>query len=371
VHDAPNLVPRSSIAVSHLIKSISVLLGFFVAPVIASAVGSASAAAEGGLGAASDPHWASSLQYENDMLFSDYYYTDGVKLSWVSPSLSEWKETETVRGFLCRMADRINFDKDDSNVRHHVAINIGQNIYTPVDSWRKTPQPDDRPYCGWLYLGGALSVSTDRWMNIIELQVGVTGDWSLARQLQQSVHTYTNEYPQWVDQIGNEVQVNLALERRYRLLKFGGWCGQSADLIASYGGCLGTLYQYERAGLTARYGWNLPGDFGPSPIRPAGGMDAPESALDPRLRDASRWSVSLFASYEGKAVQRDGTLEGNYSRESPRVGKMPFVQDASFGVNTVVGHWNFALLQVFRSPEFKNQRNGWHSFNSVAVSYTY
>jgi len=338
---------------------------------------SASAAfcADGAPGAASrtDGHWTASLQYENDTLESnDYYYTSGLRLNWVSPDLSGCEGSGTLRGFLARMAGLCTFASGEG-VRKTSFASLGQNIYTPWNTWTRVYIPGDRPFCGWLYAAAGFATSTEKWMNIVELDAGVTGDWSQARQMQKLVHSFhlDKQHPAWKNQIGNEVQANLAFEHRRRVVKFGDSIGAAADLFASAGGSVGTLFIHERVGATARLGWNLPADFSGRPSQAAGDCYAPASSDDPRLGDSGGWSLVFFCDYGIKAVQRDGTLDGNYSRESVSVGKLPFVQDFTVGLYAIAGSWTIAIAQAERSPEIKNQREGWQTFHSITIGYTH
>jgi hypothetical protein len=320
-----------------------------------------------------DAHWTSSVQYENDVIEgNDDNYTSGLRINWVSPDLAGGEAAGGFRGFLWQAAALIPFSGGDS-VRRSASLSLGQNIYTPWNIWAEVPPANDRPYCGWLYAAAALATSAENWTNVVELEVGVTGEWAQARQAQSLIHSLhlNRKNPAWKYQIGNEVQANLAFERRQRVLKFGDSTGPAADFIASAGGCLGTLFTYERLGATARLGWNLPADFAGGPIRPAGDRGAPTSSGDPRLREARGWSLVFFCDYGVKSVQRDGTLDGNYSRESVRVPKKPFVQDFSLGMNAVFGKWAVSVAQVERSQEYRGQLFGWQTFHSITIAYTH
>ena len=123
--------------------------------------------------------------------------------------------------------------------------------------------------------------------------------------------------------------------------------------------------------FTMRCGWNLPTDFGASTIRIAGDVNAPAAFDDPRLREDSRWGVHFFGEVDGRAVLRDGTLDGNLFRDSASVDKESFVMDASFGTSVVFGKWKISYAEVARSKEFKTQKVDWHVFGSLLISFTY
>jgi hypothetical protein len=318
-------------------------------------------------------HWTFTAMHENDLFANtDCDYTSGVKLSWVSPDLNEYREAGVVPEFIYHISDYLPFINETA-IQRNVAINIGQNMYTPEDTTTSTPNPLDRPYCGWLYLGIGFHNKTDRWLDIIEINFGVVGPASLARDTQKFIHDHIrgDEVNGWDYQIGNEPAVNIVCERKVRFWRLGDAYGPAADAFVHLGGSLGTLYTYANTGFTMRAGWNLPTDFGTTTIRIAGDVNDPAETDDPRIRAKARWGIHFFGDVDGRAVLRDGTLDGNLFSDSVSVDKLPFVLDASFGASLVAGRWKFSYAQVARSKEFHAQPEEWHVFGSISVSYTY
>jgi lipid A 3-O-deacylase len=85
---------------------------------------------------------------ENDSLFfnSDKHYTQGLRLSDLRPTLapeSGWNELFDLIGgntpILQNGRDR------------RIALFLGQSIFTPKNLSVKPPDPQDRPYAGWLH----------------------------------------------------------------------------------------------------------------------------------------------------------------------------------------------------------------------------
>jgi len=319
-------------------------------------------------------HWTFSAQLENDLFANtDCDYTNGVKLSWVSPDLTEYRDAGTLPGIIYRLSDYLPFIHADSTQRN-VAINIGQNMYTPEDITTADPDPLDRPYAGWLYIGFGFHNKTERWLDIIELNIGVVGPLSFAEDTQKFVHRNIrgNVIPQgWDHQIGNEPSINIVGERKLRFWRLGEARGPAADAFVHFGGSLGTLYTFANTGFTLRTGWNLPTDFGSSPIRIAGDVNAPTASDDPRIEGGAGWGLHIFADVDQRAVLRDGTLDGNLFSNSVSVDKLPFVTDVSFGVSVIIKRWKFSYAQVARSKEFHTQKDEWHVFGSVSASFTY
>ncbi|MFA5257924.1 MAG: lipid A deacylase LpxR family protein [Opitutales bacterium] len=319
-------------------------------------------------------HWTFSAQWENDIFArTDCDYTNGAKLSWTSPDLTEYRDAGTVPGIIYRVSDYLPFIHAKSTQRN-VSINIGQNMYTPADISTPDPDPMDRPYAGWLYIGFGFHNKTERWLDIIELNIGMVGPMSFAEETQKFIHRNLrgNIIPQgWDHQIGNEPSINLVGERKLRFWRMGDASGPAADAFVHLGGSLGTLYTFLNGGFTMRTGWNLPTDFGSSPIRIAGDVNDPAAADDPRLEGGTGWGLHVFLDLDQRAILRDGTLDGNLFSDSISVDKIPFVTDVSIGASLILGSWKISYAQVARSKEFHTQTDKWHVFGSMSISYTY
>ncbi len=79
-------------------------------------------------------------------------------------------------------------------------------MFTPSNTQTPLPQPDDRYYGGWLYMGGVIQEHSDAKTVTAELDVGVTGPYSGAEWAQKEVHRLFN-YDQsqgWDNQIETE-----------------------------------------------------------------------------------------------------------------------------------------------------------------------
>lgn len=119
-----------------------------------------------------------------------------------------------------------------------------------------------------------------------------------------------------------------------------------------------------------RLGWNLPGDYGTSIIRPGGDTNAPTSVNDPRLTSREAIGFYFFGSISGRVVLRDIFLDGNSFARSHSIDKENFVGDAVVGASLTLRNWKLSYAQALRSPEFSSQ-HGTHNFGSISVSYTF
>jgi hypothetical protein len=97
-------------------------------------------------------------------------------------------------------------------------LELGQTMFTQQhtgDTWRAL-EPEDRPFCGYLFLKYSKEKFLSR-SNIFsyKLELGVTGELSLAQSLQESLHKvlkFSGYFPQWETQIPNSVGLNAGIK---------------------------------------------------------------------------------------------------------------------------------------------------------------
>ncbi|MDX1529545.1 MAG: lipid A deacylase LpxR family protein, partial [Gammaproteobacteria bacterium] len=219
-----------------------------------------------------DNSWTFSVHFENDLFAdTDRNYTSGVKFSWVSPDLTRFRDDRQLPEWIYPYVEALPFINEPNRERN-IVFSLGQSIYTPQDTERSDLITDDRPYAGWLYLGLGFHSKTESRLDTIEVQLGVVGELSLAKQTQILVHK-ARDIPTpngWQHQLENEPGINLIYERNWRHELAGGDRGLGADIITHAGASLGNVYTYANLGFEIRAGWNLPEDFGTSTIRPGG-----------------------------------------------------------------------------------------------------
>lgn len=319
-----------------------------------------------------DDSWTFSLHFEND-LFSDTdrNYTNGIKLSWVSPDLTRFRDSGSLPSWAYPLVDRLPFIHERDRERN-VVIALGQNIFTPRDTSRSDLIPNDRPYAGWLYLGAAFHSKSEIQLDTWEVQLGVVGPLSLAEQAQTLVHELRDfEKPNgWSHQLENEPGINLLYERNWRRPLLGGNRGLGADIISHAGAVLGNVFTYANLGFEIRTGWNVPQDFGSSTIRPGGDTNDPMARSDPRRAEDRHFGFHLFAFTDARAVARDIFLDGNAFVSSHDVDKRHFVADVAFGAALIFGRFKLSYARVMRTREFEGQPSR-HRFGSITLSYTF
>lgn len=305
-----------------------------------------------------DPAGTLTFTAENDLFggYTDRYYSNGVLLSWRSPSAD-------LPAPFAWLDDRLTWLVGPGALRW--GLSLGQNIYTPEDKYSYVPDPRDRPYAAHLYGAFSLGRSTGAVQTLFELQAGVVGPSALGEEVQNNYHRLigVRRLNGWAYQLKDEPTLNLLAERRWRV-PLGRLAGFDTELMPSATAALGNVAIYAGGGVMVRLGQGLEADWGPPRIRP--GL-AGSSFFQPR--QTFGWYV--FAGVNGRAVGRDIFLDGNTFRSNtPSVSRRPFVGEATAGAAAFWRGTRLTYTQVVRSEEFYGQR-GTQIFGSLSLSFRF
>lgn len=314
--------------------------------------------------------WTFNIYFENDVfLKTDANYTNGAKLSLISGDLAHYRDQKHLPKWSHGLINLLPFIHEEGYTRN-VVLSLGQNMYTPTDTAATAYIPTDRPYSGWLYFSVGFQAKSENRMDIMEVNFGIVGPWSLAETMQDFVHDANGAAKAngWDHQLHNEPTLNLFWGRRHRLFQYGLMDRLGFDAIAGYGAALGNVAIYAKTDAEVRIGWQIPSDFGAGTIRFGGDTSAPSSANDPRLR--GDWGAYLFAGGDVRAIARDIFLDGNTFRDSPSIDKEPFVASFGFGASIIAGSWKLTYTQIHRTKQFKQQQRS-HSYGSISIAYTF
>lgn len=301
-----------------------------------------------------DPDSIITFTLENDLFAGhDDGYTNGVRASYVSPEAN-------IPAWIEQMAAFMPFFPTQGHTRWTMAL--GQGMFAPTDLTLATPDPNDRPYAGWLY--GTVGLIADRGSTLdnLQLTLGMVGPASLAGETQRLVHrTIHGTIPQgWDHQLKNEPGLVLSYEHKWRgLIEFSPF-GLGADFTPSIGASVGNIYTHAAASLMFRIGYDLPSDYGPPVIRP----NLPGSDF---FVPSRTFGWYLFAGLEGRAVGRNIFLDGNTFQDSPSVDKRMFVGGVQAGVAFTYHNTRLAYTHVLRTHEFRGQANA-EQFGALTLS---
>lgn len=339
------------------------------------------------------------IHEENDVLLfdaTDKGYTQGLRLGYSWQPDCEWRWLQRFADFTER---RLHFDRllfgDPSELTRWTSFGGGQHIFTPRDLARRTLNPDDRPYAGWLYamvrndyvtrekpVGGGKPFLTQA-QTSLEYQLGVVGPESIAGKAQTFLHDHviSSQHPYgWRNQLGTEPGVMLRYQWQGRLAHKAGWF----DVVPDYSAALGNIQLYGGAGLTLRLGQNISGfptrTLGPTLFdlsTPASAMDAGHDSNHRRCLFSWLAECYVFANAEARYFARNLFLDGSTWHDSPRVDKERRVNtwSAGFRLRLVSNNITFNYVYTWRGREFTpvpqdaEHRDGSHEYGALTVNW--
>lgn len=295
------------------------------------------------------------LRVDNDLLGGqDQGYSNGVQLTLVSPNLRDYTNDPCIPRLARWVNQYLAALQPETFEQQNMIATFAQGIFTPTDFSRSDVIPDDRPYVAALLVGLGYNAREGDHLRTTQLQVGIVGSAALGKQVQDAVHHVTGSetFRGWDNQLENEPVFRVVHERMQRFSSSDGARGWGWDTIAHYGGSLGNLATYLNAGAEFRFGFNLPDDFGSTPLRPAGENTAPTREPQSQYTPGAH----LFLTFDTRWVMYDITLDGNTFRDSHSVDKRNAVANIGYGVALMRHRWKFALARYHGTREFDGQR---------------
>jgi len=283
---------------------------------------------------------------ENDSFgSSDQYYTNGIKIGGGIPA-------DKVSRFFTRPPNALLHAITDG-ASNHFGLFIGQNMYTPRDITVAAPQPNDRPWAAWLYVGAVAQSVKDDHLHTVEFDLGVVGPPALGRQVQTASHNLVDaaEPKGWANQIRTDPGFLLTYlhKRRY---------GESSgvQLVPHIGASIGTIATFARAGALLRAGQNMTG-FGPDGIEPGGAMLKNTRRQQDKAR-ARPYEWFVFAGADGRLMGHNTSLDGSLFRSGPSVATRDYVYDLLFGASMRIDALRVSITKIKRSEEFYTPLGG-------------
>jgi len=297
---------------------------------------------------------------ENDLFGkgTDQNYTHGTRLTYFDMGA----EPPGFAKLLDRWVPTFEVNETTS-----VYYSFGQNLYTPKDIEARTPDPNDRPYAGFLYGSAGFTSVTDNHVDDIEITLGMVGPWALGEETQEVVHDLidVDDPSGWDHQLENEPGFIFSWQRRWPEAFAAGAGPLHFRASPHVGTSLGNVYTYAATGLSLqltpkKYKWQSQ----PLRVRPA----IPGSGFFHVPEDRFAWSI--FAGVEGRAVGRNIFLDGNTFEDSPSVDKEHFVADANAGVAFTYGRAQLSYTLNYRTKEFDNQEDE-SLFGAISLGYRF
>jgi hypothetical protein len=284
---------------------------------------------------------------ENDALGgTDRYYTNGIKIGGGIPA-------NKVSNLFTRPPNAL-LDAITDGASNNFGLFIGQNLYTPRDITIAAPQPFDRPWAAWAYLGAVAQSVKEGRLHTVEVDLGFVGPPALGRQAQTFWHQYVVDAPEpkgWGNQIRGEPGLLITYLHKRRYGNSNG-----VQFVAHGGGSVGTIMTLVRAGGIVRIGRHMTG-FGPDGIEPGGAM----LNNTRRQHDEGRrqpWEWFAFAGIDGRLIAHNIFLDGSLFRGGPGVARRDAVHDLTAGVSARFEQLRVSVSRIKRSEEFTTPFGG-------------
>lgn len=312
--------------------------------------------------------WSITLHVENDsrplqpFIDIDRHYTHAMKL--VFAHQPQWAAD---------LAAHMPFREAYAGGRTAAGYVLGYAMHTPDDITRAIPDPQDRPFAGWLYGGAFWQRDTGKagfdnvaMLDHVEINMGMVGPSSQMAGLQRWWHNDVvdaREPRGWGSQLHDEFAFDLVYQHFWRLPLFEAGVIQG-QVIPRAGFTLGTLHRQVNADATLRIGCHLPDDFGPGRIdQPAAATGLAERAALP-----SCLSAYGFLRAGGRAVEHNLFIEGNTLGQSPGIDERPLVGELQFGLALeILRHLEVSWSLTYLSEETYHQR-GADSFGALTCA---
>ncbi|MDJ0367861.1 lipid A deacylase LpxR family protein [Hymenobacter sp. H14-R3] len=287
------------------------------------------------------------ITYANDFFFAtDYYFTQGITLDWVSPVLA-------------RSPANYLLPRGPASSTHYHGLALRYDGYTPLSIVDKRIRVGDRPYAAYFYVSmyriNNQIVKKQRLTTALEL--GYIGPAAGGKLIQTKLHELTHyDLPQgWGYQIRSDAVLGYRATYEKQLLA----AGRAAALIGTADASLGTLRTYAAAGLRLRAGLFDPyfASLGTAALRSRAGLRP--------------WQVYAEGTLTEYLVGYDASLQGGLlNRSSPYVLKNSQIRRGVLhGTGSlVVAHkgLSFMATATFIGPEFAGGRR--HRWGTLGLA---
>ncbi len=298
---------------------------------------------------------------ENDIGFSDRYYTNGLKLTYLSP-YGDWLINKLQFKFL----KMLNSDKSAQATQ---TLSLGQDMYVSYEINDVHPPLTDRPYAGWLYVTDGAHLATKNTLDSFAITIGVVGEISGAEYTQKRYHEFIDvDRPMgWDSQLENEPAFTISLNHSERIFEYSLSDTFRTDFICSAGTNLGTVMTEGVVKGLWRFGFNMPYSFDAARIDFASSQQ-----VEYAVTNRPDWHAYIYAGFVCKAVGYNMFLDGNVFRNYDRsVDKEWLLGELNFGANLRYKNFYAAYSFCIRSKEYKTQREDIHYFSALMIGGTF
>jgi len=289
---------------------------------------------------------------------SDRWYSNGAALGYTHQP--DWA---------ARLAEALPFQNELGQPKDRAGAGyiVGQLMFTPEDITQSAPQPNDRPFVGYNFLGAYWQRANAHTLEGVQVDVGFVGNSTQADAIQELIHDlFGGDDPNgWPNQVEDEPTAQVFLRKKW---KWRAWQDDDSTLalqVLPYGTlALGTVNRSLELGGDLRIGWRLPEDFGPGRLLDP--LDAVSGTPD------GKWHAYGFLGGSVRVVEHNLFIEGSEFQSGPGVEAEELVGELRFGVAgryrfTEAAHLELAWANTLRSDEFEQQDDS-HAFGSFTLT---
>jgi lipid A 3-O-deacylase len=281
---------------------------------------------------------------------TDQWYTNGIRLSL---SFDPAKEGEMARA-LKRNKDWYLW----SDAPVSLSYTLGQSMYTPNDITKSEPQPQDRPWGAFLYVGVTAHASKGGEFRATELKLGTTGPAAAGRQAQSEVHRWTgsNKPMGWHNQLKTRLGVQLSHTQVWHAFRDNS-ARNRVGFQYGWGATVGSLRTYANATVAVTVGDLSNAD---SPILLGNEGDFVVQDFANRAQFAKPFA---YLALNATGVAYNYFLEGKTPYGRPQISPRRGYGMLQFGVSLPVQAWvgdcrlcpRVVYTQTLRSAEFRSE----------------
>lgn len=269
------------------------------------------------------------LEIDNDLLFiTDYYYSSGIFL---------------------RYGKELPPTTEEALLSYRL-LELGQEIYTPSDRFSTDTAEYDYPYGGWTYIAYTHQKQRSAYSQIeYGLQLGITGDESLARWMQNTYHTTVLGLPEnaWIDQVPTTIHVN-TYARYYRQYPLN----EHFFISTQWASKLGT----QRIDVSSRVGLNI------------GGSNVLGLGTNPlfKVMPSDGFYLGIRTGY----IFHDYMLSGSlFNDKAPFTAPIvPFRIELETGLTYTTPKWKLLILYRNRSRDNELQQKKAHHLMTLGIT---
>jgi lipid A 3-O-deacylase len=229
-----------------------------------------------------------------------------------------------------------------------LSMGLRSRMYTPHDIAIVENQPGDRPWAGVTTVFRETTRKTEDGYLLEGWELGILGPESSAEWMQTTFHKIVGAHTPmgWSNQVPNEISAQYYKTWYRPLTLLGSREYWGLDVEEPYGWCLGTTFDYVRAGLSLRAGWNI-------------GKSHPGTSINPKAMKTSTFRTYLLLDGEVRYVLHNATLGHSFfrSHEDSMWDRdlIPIVGEIHAGAMIAWKSFSLTYLLGYRTDEFDSQ----------------